>query len=277
MVQRHSPKDSWSFATNERVLVRDSFPIAKLKMTVSLAPIAPARDRSRWLTPFRCASMITGDPRVPGGSPFADWSLTGCEDERFSGSSTEAMPILPAEPDLYPPDLWEEGQTLLSTEGRWWCLHAKPRQEKAAARDLRARSVAFYLPQVVREDRTPQGRKIRSVVPLFTSYLFLRGNDHDRLEALRGNRLANILEVPDQEGLARDLRQIHQMLSSGLAVVPEPVMPVGARVRIKTGPLAGMEGTVMRRGKRDQFVAVVQFLGRGATVDLEDWQVELIG
>jgi transcriptional antiterminator RfaH len=64
------------------------------------------------------------------------------------------------------------------------------------------------------------------------------------------------------------------MLSSGLIVLPEPVMPIGTRVRIKTGPLMGVVGTVIRRGKRDQFVAVVQFLGRGATVDLEDWQVE---
>jgi transcriptional antiterminator RfaH len=33
---------------------------------------------------------------------------------------------------------------------------------------------------------------------------------------------------------------------------------------------------VIRRGKRDQFVAVVQFLSRGAVVDLEDWQVEQV-
>ena len=45
-------------------------------------------------------------------------------------------------------------------------------------------------------------------------------------------------------------------------------------VRILTGPLKGIEGRVIRRGKRDQFVAVVHFLGSGATVDLEDWQVE---
>jgi transcriptional antiterminator RfaH len=66
------------------------------------------------------------------------------------------------------------------------------------------------------------------------------------------------------------------MLSSGLPVQPEPTVPVGARVKIASGPLAGLEGTVIRRGKRDQFVAVVHFLGRGATVDLEDWQVELL-
>jgi transcriptional antiterminator RfaH len=186
------------------------------------------------------------------------------------------MPILPAEPDIFPPNLWQDERFLVSGENQWWCLHTKPRMEKAVARDLRAREIAYYLPQVVKEDRTPQGRKIRSVVPLFTSYLFLHGNSYDRTEALRAKRLVQVIDVANQEGLTDDLRQIQQMLASGLEVVPEPVMPVGAQVRIKTGPLTGLIGTVLRRGKRDQFVAVVHFLGRGATVDLQDWQVELV-
>ena len=66
------------------------------------------------------------------------------------------------------------------------------------------------------------------------------------------------------------------MLSTGLPISPEPAMPVGATVRIVTGPLTGIVGTVVRRGKRDQFVAVVNFLGRGAMVDLQDWQVEQV-
>ena len=108
---------------------------------------------------------------------------------------------------------------------------------------------------------------------MFSSYLFLHGDHNSRLAALRGNRLVGVLEVVDQDALERDLRQIHTMLSSGLPVAPEQTVPVGARVRITTGPLTGVEGTVIRRGKRDEFVAVVRFLGRGATVDLEDWQV----
>ncbi len=187
------------------------------------------------------------------------------------------MPILPAEPDCYPAELWEDGiPPPAKPDGLWWCLHTKPRQEKATVRDLREQGVVYYLPQAVKESRTPQGRLIRSVTPLFASYVFLYGDARDRLAALRGNRLVNVLEVVDQEGLVRDLRQIHQMLSSGLAVSAEPVVPVGAKVRIATGPLTGIVGTVIRRGKRDQFVAVVHFLGRGATVDLQDWQVETI-
>ena len=188
------------------------------------------------------------------------------------------MPILPAEPDYYPPNLWDDLTAVKQAkdEAVWWCLHTKPRQEKATARELRKTAVPFFLPQVLKEDRTPQGRKIRSIIPLFPGYLFLLGDQHDRISALRGNRLVNVLEVGDQASIERDLQQIQKMLSSGLPVQPEPAVPVGAKVRIKTGPLTGIEGTVIRRGKRDQFVAVVGFLGRGATVDLEDWQVEQI-
>ena len=185
------------------------------------------------------------------------------------------MPILPAEPDCYPPSLWDD-QAPETTDGEvaWWCLHAKPRQEKAIARELRKQGVAYYLPQVTRESRTPQGRLIRSIVPLFAGYLFLRGDRVARLAALRGDRLVGVLDVVDQASLERDLRQIHRMLSSGIPVVEEPAPPVGALVRITSGPLRGMIGKVVRRSQRDQFVALVRFLGRGATVELQDWQVE---
>jgi transcription antitermination factor NusG len=186
------------------------------------------------------------------------------------------MPILPAEPEMFPDDLWEGDAERGDPSRRWYCLHTKPRQEKATARDLRAGRVPFYLPQIVREDRTPSGRKTRATLPLFAGYLFLLGDDEHRRVALRTNRLVNILEVADQEGLVRDLHQVHQMLRSGLAIEPEPTAPVGGRVRIASGPLTGLVGTVVRRGKRDHFVAVVKILGLGATVALEDWQVEVM-
>src|SRR5438874_2258527 len=87
-----------------------------------------------------------------------------------------SMPILPAEPDMFPEDLWEGiADDEACSARRWYCLHTKPRQEKATARDLRAREVPYYLPQMIREDRTPAGRKIRSLLPLFGSYMFLFG------------------------------------------------------------------------------------------------------
>lgn len=187
------------------------------------------------------------------------------------------MPILPAEPEFYPPVLWD-GQAGLTpdSEAKWWCLHTKPRQEKSTARDLYNQRISYYLPQVIHEDRTPQGRKTRSILPFFSSYLFLHGDEKARLAALRTNRLVNILEVANQAALEHDLRQINQMLHSGLSVRTASSLEIGSQVRILTGPLEGIEGTILRRGNRDQFVAAVDFLRQGAVVDLQDWQVERI-
>jgi transcription antitermination factor NusG len=187
------------------------------------------------------------------------------------------MPILPPEPDCFPPDLLANGPSSAPDDATtWWCLHTKPRQEKAIARELRKAAVAHYLPQARKESRTPQGRRIESVVPLFPSYMFLRGTPQDRQVALRGNRIVGILDVADQDALARDLRQVHTMISSGLVVSEEPTVPIGATVRIMNGPLTGLSGKVIKRANRDHFVASVRFLGRGATVLLQDWQVERI-
>jgi len=183
------------------------------------------------------------------------------------------MPILPAEPEIFPDDLWEENGPKAGSERRWWCLHTKPRQEKALARALRVREIVHYLPQIAQESRTPGGRKIRSLIPLFPGYMFLLGDDHQRFEALQGNHLANLLAVPDQTALEGELRQIHRLLSSGLPVFPEPTLVVGTSVKILVGPLKGLVGTIVRRGERDRFVALVRFLGKGATIDLQDWQV----
>ena len=156
------------------------------------------------------------------------------------------MPILDAEPDVFPPDLLEAASDR-SRGRRWWCLHTKPRQEKQAARALRKRTLAHYLPSVDHVSHTPGGRRIRSRIPLFPGYLFLLSDEYERVEATKGGHLANVLAVPDQAEIEEDLRQIQRLLRSGLTVKAEPTIPVGAIVRISSGPLEGLSGTVLRR------------------------------
>ena len=183
---------------------------------------------------------------------------------------------------LEPPDLWERGPLPRPLDDqdedapRWWCLHTRPRQEKATARYLRSCGLTYYLPQVARESRTPKGRSIRSILPLFAGYVFLHGDRFARVACLKGNTLVQILRVSDQARLDGDLRQIQRMLASGLPVVAEPSFPAGTMVRITEGPLRGVVGVVERRAKGDRFVAVVDFLKQGAAVALRDWQVELV-
>jgi transcriptional antiterminator RfaH len=188
------------------------------------------------------------------------------------------MPILKNECDFYPEDLWlHESETPCAPDGQlWWCLHTKPRQEKAVARDLRNAGMDFYLPQVVHKTRTPQGRQIQSLVPLFTSYLFLHGGAEAAAAVVWGGRVVNVLQISDQESIRQDLLRIHRLLSSGLPIGQEKRIESGTIVRINSGPLAGLEGTVSRRSNGDHFVAIVGFLSQGASVELQDWQVEPI-
>jgi transcriptional antiterminator RfaH len=106
--------------------------------------------------------------------------------------------------------------------------------------------------------------------------MFLHGDDTQRVEAMQGDHLANLLEVPNQAALKQDPRQIHQVLSAGRPIAPGPAHVLGATIRILTGPLRGLIGTVIRRGGRDRFVASVRFLRRGVTVDLQDRPVETV-
>jgi transcriptional antiterminator RfaH len=183
------------------------------------------------------------------------------------------MPILDPESECFPPDLWTR-EVPLDTNGRWWCLHTKPRQEKAIARELTLREVTYYLPQVLHEGRTPRGRDRRALIPLFPSYLFLHGDETSKLAAQQTNRLVQALKVENQDELTNDLLQISKLLNSGLKILREPSFPVGSRIRILKGPLAGIEGVVVRRGQRQRFTAVVTYLRQGASVELDDWQVE---
>jgi transcriptional antiterminator RfaH len=183
------------------------------------------------------------------------------------------MPIINAVSDRYPNEIWENHDAF-NSEGRWWCAHTKPRQEKAVARDLAVNRVTYYLPQITRQGRTPRGRGHTSQIPLFPGYLFLFGAESSRLIALKTNRLVQLLWVEAQDDLVRDLRQIYVILSSGRSVAPESKYPVGTWVRIVQGPFDGMIGVVSRRGQGERFTAIVQFLGQGASIDLENWQVE---
>ncbi len=206
------------------------------------------------------------------------WAMPSTYDviiDRGHLSSLRATPILPDEPVSHPGDLWTRpGAPSLGGPGG--ACTPNPGRKSRSPATWGERRLTFYLPVVVQEGRTPTGRKTRSRVPLFTSYVFFQGDDEQRRAALTSNRLVQTLPVPDPDGLVADLRQIDQMLRSRWPVAPEPTHPVGARVLIANGPLAGLVGTVVRRGQGDRFVAVVQFLGSGASADLRDWQVERV-
>jgi len=185
------------------------------------------------------------------------------------------MPPLPLERTVFPEDLFAE-RTNGERAGRaWWVLHTKPRQEKSLARDLLDAGVSFYLPLVSRR-AIVRGRVLDSHIPLFTSYLFLLGDQDDRLRALTTKRVVQSLEVADQDALWHDLSQVNRLITTGAPITLEDRLEPGDPVRITGGALAGLEGKFVRRASGNRFVVQVDFIQKGASVVLEDFQLSAI-
>ncbi|MCS7306072.1 MAG: antitermination protein NusG [Thermoguttaceae bacterium] len=187
------------------------------------------------------------------------------------------MPILPREPDSFPEDLLEEHRLGERADGRWWALYTLPRREKELVRRLRGMGIWHYCPLVCRRYQSPAGRRRTVWIPLFPSYVFLLGSEMERYLALTTQCVSRTLEVPDEAELVHDLRQIWRLIQSGLPLTPEARLEPGDRVRIRSGPLVGLEGVVIRRRGEDRLLVAVQFLQKGASIELADFQVERIG
>lgn len=159
----------------------------------------------------------------------------------------------------------------------WWLGHARPNQEVRLADKLLASDVPHWLP-VARYDRVaPSGRRRSTVRGLFDSYVFLAGDEFDRLNALSTGLLVSAIPVSDVPGLIADLRQLDAVLRAGEPIGPARVLAPGDRVRVASGVFEGREGTLIRLAGRDCLQIEVACLGRAVLVEVEEWRVERIG
>jgi transcriptional antiterminator RfaH len=183
------------------------------------------------------------------------------------------MPLLPPEPNLYPADLFSGAPAGAPEPDRvWWVLHTKPRQEKSIARQLLRACVPFYLPVVARRCLV-RNRVMHSHVPLFEGYVFLLADRGERVTALATGRVVRTLEVFDQQQLWHDLGQVSRLIASGAPITPEARLAPGAAVVIRTGPLAGLKGKILRTASGQRFVVQVDFIQQGASVLLDDFRL----
>jgi hypothetical protein len=183
------------------------------------------------------------------------------------------MPLLPLEPFVSPPTLLVDGPPEAGDARRWWVLHTRPRAEKSLARRCLRRDVSYFLPLHKKQWRNRGGRLLCSYVPLFASYLFLFGDELGRVTALETNLVARCLAVDDQAQLHTDLARVHRLIVAGAPLTPEEQLEPGDLVDIVTGPLAGMQGKVLRRGKQLKVLVEVQFLQRGVSAEIESWML----
>ncbi|MDD5063240.1 MAG: transcription termination/antitermination NusG family protein [Phycisphaerae bacterium] len=174
-----------------------------------------------------------------------------------------------------PPIAWPEEKSLHDFIGLWWVAHTKSRSEKALAKDLIQKDISYFLPMSWKV-RRQRGRTIRSLLPLFSGYLFFCGKESQRIEVLRTNRVANLLAVTNQQKLLDELSQIERALRTGVALTTHRYIKAGQHCRVIGGALAGLHGIVVKTRDTMRLLLQVDMLGQATSVEIDTDMIEVI-
>ncbi len=154
---------------------------------------------------------------------------------------------------------------------RWYAACTCANHEKQVAGQLSGRGVEHFLPLYETVHRW-KDRRVRLQLPLFPGYIFVRLPLRERLRVLEvpsvvrlvgfGQTLA--VALPDAE-----IEAFRSGLEAGLRAQPHPYLTIGRRVRIKNGPLAGMEGVLRRRKGNYRVVLSVDLIRQSVAVEAD--------
>lgn len=150
----------------------------------------------------------------------------------------------------------------------------KSRCEFRAHDDLLLRGFEAFLPLCSVRRRWSDRVKILQV-PMFGGYLFCRFALPDRVRVLNAAGVAQIVgfgntPVPISEA---EIRSVQTLVSSKIACTPWPYLEAGQRVSIDDGPLAGVEGVIIRaEDGKPRVVVSVSLLLRSVAAEIErEW------
>lgn len=165
-------------------------------------------------------------------------------------------------------------EVLGSAGPRWHVLWAHSNCEQLVYDQLAARGFHLFLPKIDAWSRRGGVRHVANI-PLFPGYLFL----HDAMDKpsyievckarglvrLLGERWDRLSVVPD-----REIEAIQKILQARVPAMPHPYLREGQRVRITRGPLADVEGILVRiKPNKGLLVLSVDLLRRGVAVEVD--------
>jgi transcription antitermination factor NusG len=150
----------------------------------------------------------------------------------------------------------------------WFVAHTKPRREKKLVEYCTRQGIACTLPCYDSAHKY-RGKTVVFRKPLFPGYVFLRFKPSRKDPVRQNDHVANLLEVFDQETFDRQLQEILLALASKLGVQLAPSIGEGTRVRIRSGPLEGVEGWVEQRYGMTTVLLRLDFISQAAAVKVD--------
>ena len=159
-------------------------------------------------------------------------------------------------------------------EPLWFVAHTRPRCEKKLVDYCKEEGIATSLP-TYRSAHKYRGKTVVFHKPLFPGYVFLQMPRLRRQKVFQSKYVANLLDVIDQQQFVDQLGDILRALDTELQITLAPEIGEGKRVKIKSGPLRGMEAWVEARYGMSTVLLRLDFIGQAAAVKVEATDLEL--
>jgi len=161
------------------------------------------------------------------------------------------------------------------TEIRWYAAYTCAHHEKRVAEQLRWKSVEHFLP-VYEAVRRRKDRRVRLEMPLFPGYVFVRLALCHRLPVLQIPSLVRLVSFNGSPAILPDdeIESMRKGLAGGVRAEPHPYLAAGRRVVIRSGPLEGRQGILLRRKGRLRVVLSIDLIARSVVTDMDEADVE---
>jgi transcription antitermination factor NusG len=160
---------------------------------------------------------------------------------------------------------------------RWYAAAVSPRHEKVVATNLKMREVDYFLP-LYRSVRRWKDRRKELDMVLFPGYVFVKVDLRYRLRVLQSPGVLSFITfqghpVPLENS---EIESLAIGLGAGLRAEPHPYLRPGRRVRIVRGPLANVEGMLVRRKERFHLVLSIDLIMRSVLLEVDEADVQAI-
>ena len=157
----------------------------------------------------------------------------------------------------------------------WWAIYTRHQHEKAVAKNFSSLGLEVFLPlySVLRQWKD---RKKHLLLPLFPCYVFLHGGLDRRVKVLSTPGVYSFVGVAGHPAAIQEteIEAIRKAVTSGLRAEPFPFLQCGDRVRVKAGPLIGIEGILIRKKSSFRLILSAELLRKSIAVEVDAFSVE---
>jgi transcription antitermination factor NusG len=162
-------------------------------------------------------------------------------------------------------------------EQDWHVIYTRHQHEKVVAQILSSRGFEVFLPLYTAVHRWKDRDKQVSL-PLFPCYVFLKGGLDRRLDIVTTPGMYSFVGTQNKAAVIPtvEVDAIRRAGDSSVQIEPHPFLKCGDRVRVKSGPLEGVEGILTRKKNLYRLVLSVELLRQAVALDIDAHLVEKV-